>query len=82
MGNRYAKAYSQGLSLLETKRVNISNNRLNENGTMAVLKGLNKKVVEEIDLSHNKLGFEGMQYLSDLIRNNVEGFSIRILILE
>ena len=62
--------------------MNISNNRLNEGSTLAVLKGLNKKAVEEIVFSHNKLGLEGVTYLSDLIRNGLEGFNIRIMILE
>lgn len=56
MGNKYAKAYSSGLQLLKTKKINVSNNRLDEKGTMSVLKGLNKSAVEDIDLSSNKMG--------------------------
>lgn len=82
MGNKYAKAYSNGLKLLKTKKVNVSNNRLNENGTMNILKGLNKQTVEDVDLSNNKMGIEGVKYLADVIVKGIDGFNLRILKLE
>eukprot|EP00347_Sterkiella_histriomuscorum_P017331 403349792 len=82
MGNKYAKAYGQGLSLLETKKVNVSNNRLNERGTMSVLRGLNKKAVEDVDLSSNKVGLEGIKYIGDMLLQNHENFNLRVLKLE
>ena len=56
MGSNYASAYGKGMSLLQTKIINLARNRLDEKGTMLVIKGLNSKVVEELDLSYNKLG--------------------------
>ena len=45
MGNRYAKAYGRGLSLLNVRKLNIAGNRLNEKGTYNILKGLNKATI-------------------------------------
>jgi Ran GTPase-activating protein (RanGAP) involved in mRNA processing and transport len=41
----------------------LANNRLDEKGTLQVMKGLNKSVVEELDLSSNKIGINGIEYL-------------------
>ena len=37
MGNNYAQAYGQGLSLSNIRKVNISDNRLNEKGSYGIL---------------------------------------------
>lgn len=49
---------------------------------MSVLKGLNKKAVEDVDLSNNKIGIDGVQYISDLLMKGSEGINLRILKLE
>lgn len=43
---------------------------------------MNKKVVEDIDLSNNKMGQEGIDYLSGLIIRAEDGFNLKILKLE
>lgn len=54
---------------------------------MSVLKGLNKNAVEEVDLSNNKIGYEGMNYISDLLiksdhLSNSNSFNLKVLKLE
>ena len=49
----------------------MSNNRLNERGTMSVLRGLNKNKVEDIDISNNKVGVEGITYIGDLLSKGI-----------
>lgn len=41
MGNSYAKAYGQGLSLANIKRVNLADNGLNDKGSASLVKGIN-----------------------------------------
>jgi hypothetical protein len=74
MGNRYAKAYGKGLQLMNVRKINLSSNRLNEMGSLNILKGINKGMVQEIDMSNNKLGAEAISYLGGLIARNEEGF--------
>ncbi len=45
MGNKYAKAYSKGLQLMNVKKLNVAGNRLNEKGVCNILKGMNKQSV-------------------------------------
>jgi hypothetical protein len=37
IGNRYAKAYGNGLKFLHAKKVNVSNNGLNDNSSSLIL---------------------------------------------
>ncbi len=50
MGDTYATAFSKGLSLSNVKKINLADNRLNEEGTVSFIKSLNQ-YVQEIDLS-------------------------------
>jgi hypothetical protein len=56
MGNQYASAFSQGLQLSNNvRKVNVSDNRLSEKGSLELVKGLNKHI-QELDLSNNRVG--------------------------
>ena len=62
MCDKYAPAFGKGLKLMNPTTINLSNNRLNVNGSLSILKALNPGI-EEIDLSNNKLGLVGIEYL-------------------
>ena len=64
MGNTYAQAFGQGLKHMNAKVVNMSQNRLSMDGTLHILKGLNPGVLD-IDLSNNKLGSKGLNYICE-----------------
>lgn len=44
MGNMYAQVYSKGLKMMNVKKINLSNNRLNDMGSDNILNGMNNNV--------------------------------------
>jgi len=61
MGDDYVTAFAKGLKISNSiRKVNLADNRLNEKGTVQVLKALNKNV-HEIDLSENRIGAQSIE---------------------
>lgn len=62
MGNSYAKAYGQGLSLTNIKRVNLADNGLSDKGSASLVKGINQNM-RELDLSSNRVGAATIEHM-------------------
>jgi len=68
MGDDYVTAFAKGLKISNTiRKVNLADNRLNEKGTIQVVKALNK-YVQEVDLSENRVGNQTIEEISKMIR--------------
>lgn len=78
MGDMYATAFKEGLKLSHVKKVNLADNRLNENGSLNLVKGLNKHV-QEINLSNNKVGLLSIEHISSTLKMASETIDLRII---
>jgi hypothetical protein len=78
MGDMYATAFKEGLKLSHVKKVNLADNRLNENGSFNLVKGLNKHV-QEINLSNNKVGLLSIEHISSTLKVASETIDLRII---
>ena len=84
MGNEYAQALGQSLNLSNVKKVNFSDNRLNERGSYNIVKGINKNV-QELDLSSNKIGHESIDHICKIIQLrqlDSNSFDLRVIKIE
>ena len=79
MGDSYARALSKGLKLLAHEVVKLSDNRLSEKGTLALVKQL-KSSIKYLDLSYNIIGNACAKRLGDFIKTRA--ISLRGLNLE
>ena len=78
MGNKYATAFKEGLKLSQVKKVNVSDNRLNETGSFNLVRGLNKHV-QEINLSNNKIGLPSIEHISMTMRVASDSIDLRVI---
>jgi hypothetical protein len=68
MGDEYVAAFAKGLKISSTiRKVNLANNRLNEQGTLKFLRAVHKNV-QEIDLSQNKIGAQSIDHICKILK--------------
>lgn len=67
MGNNFAKALSKGMKCLSHEIVNLSDNRLTQEGSLSVILEL-KPSLKYLDLSNNILGASVAKVLGDFIK--------------
>ena len=67
MGDFYAKALSKGLQHMAPEIVNVSDNRLTEKGSLALISKL-KPSIKFLDLSENVIGSGGAGQLGTYIK--------------
>ncbi|MDR3547221.1 MAG: hypothetical protein P4M11_02905 [Candidatus Pacebacteria bacterium] len=73
MGNSFAKALSKGLKFLSHEVVKLSDNRLTEEGTLALIRQL-KPSVKYLDLSYNVFGAVTARELGDFIKSRANRY--------
>jgi hypothetical protein len=68
MGDEYVTAFAKGLKISHSiRKVNLANNRLNEQGTLKFLRAVHKNV-QEIDLSQNKVGTQSIDHICFMLK--------------
>ena len=50
MGDKYAKAYSKGIKLVNAKKLNLQSNRLHSSGAATIISSLNSGI-EDLNLA-------------------------------
>lgn len=68
MGDVYAHAFSEGIEHCKNvKELNLSNNRLTENGCVKILQKLKQKTIKKVILAENKIGARSITMLSEIV---------------
>ena len=71
MGDNYAEAFSEGLQYNTfIEKVNLNNNRLTERGANSILTKLISHKLRELNLSNNKIGFNSINSLSEIVHKD------------
>ena len=78
MGNFYARALSKGLKLLTHEVVKLSDNRLTEQGTLALIREL-KPSIKYLDLSYNVIGYTTTHELADFLKTRATRFGALLI---
>lgn len=80
IGNRYAEALSEGISMLSPTKVQVNDNRLTDQGVSNILSSLSVENLLDLNLSNNKVSIENLKTLGKFIASR---FSVlKILKLE
>ena len=80
MGDNYAEAFSEGISHMNIKKLNLNDNRLTENGAKRILEKLAPGSLVEFDISNNKLDKNNFEQINSII--NTRQSILKILRLE
>jgi hypothetical protein len=80
MGDCYAEAIADGISVLDMERVTLRRNRLTDVGVRKVLGRLKANYLLELDLSYNYIGYSSIAKLTEVLQ--AHNAALRILRLE
>lgn len=80
MGDNYAEAFSEGITNMNIKKLDLNDNRLTQNGAKRILERITPGSLVEFDISNNKLKKNNFTQIQSII--NIRQSILKVLRLE